>query len=116
MKILDYDQFTFLHYEDFECQVLMLTIAKVKTELVCYEGKLSPKEVIYFEETEKVFLLCNSFASHMAGIFGGQADNWIGEKIALFDQTPFEAVRISVMTDEMSLFYASEMLERISSH
>ena len=114
MKLLRYDQGTFLHCHDFECQVLEPTIAKVQTDLVCYEGKFRPRSVIYFEETEKVLLLSKYIASGITRFHGSQTDNWKGKEIVLTDHTPFEAVDLVVVQDEIHLMYAWQMQNGIS--
>jgi hypothetical protein len=62
-----------------------LTIDHVKmVELEGEDGKVKPKPVCYFKETDRGWVMCKTTALCVAAMFGNETDAWHGKRVTLF--------------------------------
>lgn len=75
----------YLKASDIEHDDLILTISHVEVENMAQQGEASElKPVVYFEETEKGFVLNKTNATTIGKLYTPETDNWPGKKIAVF--------------------------------
>lgn len=84
MNINDAFPSTTLKAADIGDTDMVLTMTGVVQEEVGSGNDKEVKPHVYFEETEKKLVLNKTNANTIAGMYGGETDEWAGKKIALF--------------------------------
>jgi len=86
---------------DLQGRDVTVVIAKVVgMTLVAQGGRSSKKPVVYFERTDKGFILNKTNAKAIAGMYGNDTSEWVGQRITLYPtMTSFgdkrvEAIRV----------------------
>jgi hypothetical protein len=131
INIFSTNMFPYLEGEEVKGGELTLTIQDMKTEeLKSHKGQKEAKEVLYFAETRKGFVLNKTNAKRIALMYGSMTGQWKGKQIVLstesvhaFGQTHnalrvVPGVVVGQKSNEMSLEVVYEMLvkvERIKS-
>ena len=87
INIFDTDMFPYLDGEELLDKTLTLTIRDIKPEeLRNSAGKEETKEVLYFKETEKGFVLNKTNAKRIAQLYGKMTGQWAGRQITLYTE------------------------------
>lgn len=87
INIFDTDMFPYLEGEELLNKTLTLTIQNIKSEkLRNNAGKEETKEVLYFVETPKGFVLNKTNAKRIAVLYGKQTGAWNGKQIMLYTE------------------------------
>lgn len=73
VKVADFD----------EDEPTVLTVKRLKQERLGMGADAEDKWVVYFEELEKGLVLNKTNAKTIAGLYGDDTDDWIGEKITI---------------------------------
>lgn len=69
---------------EFEGKTPLVTIDHVKVvDLEGEDGKVKPKPVVYFRETQRGWVLCKTTALGLAALFGPETDKWTGKRVHL---------------------------------
>lgn len=76
---------TYLKSSDLDGDVV-LTISSVEMEELGQGRNKEEKPVVYFEEHDKGCVLNKTNAAVLAGAYGDDTDDWIGERITLFEK------------------------------
>lgn len=84
MKISKAFPSNYLASHDLEGRDVTMTISEVKEEEV--GRKREEKLVIYFEENDKGVVLNKTNAKVLSDLYGDETDEWIGERITLFEK------------------------------
>ncbi len=84
INIFNTDMFPYLEGEEIKGNLLTLTILDMRTEeLKSHKGAKEKKEVLYFKETKKGFVLNKTNAKRIAQMYGGTTGQWEGKQITL---------------------------------
>ncbi len=84
INIFNTDMFPYLEGEEIKGQALTLTISEIRSEeLKSHAGKKEIKEVLYFQETRKGFVLNKTNAKRIAQMYGSMTGQWGGKQITL---------------------------------
>jgi hypothetical protein len=83
MNILDYYPSDYLRAADLHGKSPVVTILRVSEDEVGANRDLKP--IIFFEGKDKGLILNKTNSTSLADMFGGETENWIGERITLFE-------------------------------
>ncbi len=84
INIFNTGMFPYLEGEEIKGKHLTLTILDMRTEeLKSHKGAKENKEVLYFKETKKGFVLNKTNAKRIAQMYGGTTGHWEGKQITL---------------------------------
>lgn len=84
INIFDTDMFPYLEGEEIKNTAITLTIKDIKSEkMKSHKGREEVKEVLYFRETKKGFVLNKTNAKRIAQMYGAQTAQWEGRQITL---------------------------------
>ncbi len=84
INIFKTDMFPYLEGEEIKGTTLTLTIRNMRTEeLKSHKGAKENKEVLYFSETSKGFVLNKTNAKRIAQMYGAMTGHWEGKQITL---------------------------------
>lgn len=83
-KLSDMFPSKYVKAADCEDSDLVVTVREVKQERVGQGTDAEDKFVVYFEETDKGLVLNKTNAGTIAKLYGDDADDWEGKKVALF--------------------------------
>lgn len=84
MRVNELHPTKYLSAGDLNEEKIIVTIRTVEMEEVGNEDEKSDKPVLYFEEIEKGMVINKTNTSTIATLYGGDTDEWVGEKITLF--------------------------------
>lgn len=84
INIFQTDMFPYLEGDEVKAKPITLTIINIKCEMMkSHRGKDEPKEVLYFRETKKGFVLNKTNAKRIAMMYGSMTGQWAGKQIIL---------------------------------
>ncbi len=84
INIFNTGMFPYLEGEEIKGKHLTLTILDMRTEeLKSHKGAKENKEVLYFKETKKGFVLNKTNAKRIAQMYGATTGQWEGKQITL---------------------------------
>lgn len=84
INIFETDMFPYLEGEEIKEEILALTIKDIRAEeMQAHGGKKETKEVVYFAETKKGFVLNKTNSKTIAMMYGRQTGQWAGKQITL---------------------------------
>lgn len=87
INIFDTDMFPYLEGEELLNKTMTLTIQDIKSEkLRNNAGKEEAKEVLYFKESQKGFVLNKTNAKRIAQLYGKTTGAWAGKQITLYTE------------------------------
>ncbi len=87
INIFETNLFPYLEGEELQDRTLTLTIRDIKPEkLRNSAGKEEAKEVLFFAETSKGFVLNKTNAKRIAVLYGKQTGAWTGQRITLYTE------------------------------
>ncbi len=87
INIFETDLFPYLEGEELLDKTLTLTIRDIKPEkLRNSAGKEEVKQVLYFAETQKGFVLNKTNAKRIATLYGKMTGDWAGKQITLYTE------------------------------
>lgn len=79
--------FPYLEGEEIKDSTLTLTIQDIKSEeMKTHRGNKEIKEVLYFLETQKGFVLNKTNAKRIAVLYGAMTGDWQGKQITLYTE------------------------------
>lgn len=88
INIFSTAMFPYLEGEEIKDTTLTLTIKDIKLEnLKGHAGKEETKEVLYFQETTKGFVLNKTNAKRIAQLYGAMTGEWEGKQITLYTES-----------------------------
>lgn len=84
INIFNTEMFPYLEGEEVKGSTLTLTITDIRPEkMKSHAGKDQAKEVLYFKETKKGFVLNKTNSKRVSRMYGRQTGQWEGKKITL---------------------------------
>lgn len=84
INIFETDMFPYLEGEEIKGKTLTLTIRDIRAEeMQAHGGRKETKEVLYFAETKKGFVLNKTNSKTIAMMHGRQTGQWNGKRIVL---------------------------------
>lgn len=87
INIFETQMFPYLEGEEIKDSILTLTIQDIKSEeLKTHKGNKETKEVLYFLETHKGFVLNKTNAKRIAVLYGSMTADWEGKQITLYTE------------------------------